>query len=183
MNINISKFDLLHWLKGCASSSHLAQDIWSRCIDEFYDKLSPQERLRIYMYAKRDLTYLYVKETSVGREDFFKFLACFNPANRYMVAVEGEVDGQHKRELVDAYLYDYRYWVSYRRYIPEEYIKSVEPDKVSLCSAGYCMWHDSCARYTTNPNVTERHVLYAETKCDWYINEATDHGANLKHFE
>lgn len=135
------------------------------------------------MYAKRDLTDRYVKETSVGREDYFKFLACFNPANRYMVAVEGDINGKHKRELVDAYKYDGIYWVSYRRYIPEEYIKSVDPDKVSLCSAGYCMWHRTCKRYSDDPSITERHVFCGNVRCDWYIDKDTDHGANLKHFE
>lgn len=183
MNINIDKFELMYLLEGCSIGSHLRQGIWERCIDEFYDKLSRDERLWLYTYAKRGITPRYLRKDTVRREDFFRFLACFNPANRYMVAVEGEVDGKHKWDLVDAYKYGDTFWVSYRRYISEEYIKSVERDRVSPCSASYCMWHDSCARYSTDPNVTERHVLYAETKCDWYINEATEHGADMQHFE
>lgn len=183
MNINIDKFELMYLLEGCSIGSHLRQGIWERCIDEFYDKLSRDERLWLYTYAKRDITPRYKRKDAVGREDFFKFLACFNPANRYMVAVEGEVDGKHKRELVDAYKYGDVFWVSYRRFIPEEYIKSVERDRVSPCSASYCMWRDSCVRYSTDPNVTDRHVLYADTKCDWYINVATEHGADMQHFE
>lgn len=183
MNINIDKFELLYLLEGCSIGSHLRQGIWERCIDEFYDKLSRDERLWLYTYAKRDITPRYKREDRVGRDDFLKFLACFNPANRYKVAVEGDIDGKHVRQLVDAYKFNGIYWVSYRRMVAKEYIKSVERNRVSSCSVHYCMWHDSCARYSTDPNVTERHVLCANTKCDWYINEATEHGADLSHFE
>lgn len=183
MQINIDKFELMYLLEGCSIGSHLRQGIWERCIDEFYDKMSPDARLWLYTYAKRDITPRYLRKDRCGREDFFKFLACFNPANRFMVKVEGRAGGHYKRQLVDAYKYGDTYWVSFRRYIPDEYIKNVERDKVSPCAASYCMWHESCARYSTDPKVKERHVLYADTKCDWYINEATEHGADLKHFE
>lgn len=184
MNINIDKFELLYWLEGCAHGSHLRQGIWQRCIDEFYDKLSSEQRLWLYTYAKRNITECYLREDHYGRNDFFKFLACYNPANRYNVTVEGnDDDGKHLRINVHAYKYEGDYWLSYRQCVAKEYIKSVKRDKVSPCSADYCMWHDTCARYSTDPSVTEVHVLYDTAKCDWYINENTDHGADLSHFE
>lgn len=54
MQINIDKFELFQLCKVAAMGSHLMQGIWERCINEFYDKLTPDERLWLYTYVKCD---------------------------------------------------------------------------------------------------------------------------------
>lgn len=133
MLVNLDKFELLNYLNGCAIGSHLRQGVWKRCVDEFYNKLNDKERKFIYEYSIRDLWEImardkypnYKKEyPKAGFEDFRKFLACFNPDNRYHLKIEGEVDGKIQRQEVDAYLYENKYWTGFNRYVPKEYIKS-----------------------------------------------------------
>ena len=86
------------------------------------------------------------------------------------------------RDIVEAYRWQGEYYVDFNRMCHKPFIKSVEPVPFeNKCDAAYCMWHDSCARF--DPEADEQHVLYANTKCDWFINKNTEHGADLSHFE
>lgn len=184
ITIKIDKFNILYWLEGCANGSHLRQDIWERCIDEFYGKMTTDQRLWLYTYVKRNITPRFMsKYSNAGKEDFLKFLACFNPANRFTIVAEGMVDGKQVKETASTFYFDKRYWVSSRQCVASEYIKSITPESYGRCSADYCMWHETCKRFTTDPNETERHVLYHDAKCDWYIDNLTPHGVNFEHFE
>lgn len=190
MKVDIDKYDLLYWLEGCGRGSHLRQGIWQRAVDEFYDKLSPNERLVVYVYAKRDLTEIFVPKKlrdgstyqSVGHEDFFQFLARFNPANQYKVHIKGKADGKDVDEWIDAYHWNDRFYTKFNRYIAKERIVEVEHlTDFDKCNFFSCMWHEHCARW--DMSAEEKIGLYANSKCDWFINDQTEHGADFKHFE
>lgn len=187
MKIEIDKFELLNWMNGCAVGSHLRQGIWQRAVDEFYDKLTEGERLCVYMYAKRDLTDFFVPKRlkngdtyhPFGHEYFFQFLACYNPSNRYKVHMKGVVDGKKHDEWVNAYWWNNRYYTKFNRYCAQEYIvETIVDDKYEKCGLP-CIWHDKCARYNERAG---RIGIYANSKCDWFINIDTPHGADLEHF-
>lgn len=137
MLVNLDKFELLYFINGCAIGSHLRQGIWKRCVDEFYGKLNDKERAFIYQFSLRDFWEIMAmaKYPNVNKEyprfgfdDYKKFLACYNPNNRYNVKFEGVPEGKKKvkKEEANAYLYDGKYWIDFQRYIPNEYITSAE---------------------------------------------------------
>lgn len=181
MQINIDKFEFLCLLKGCAAGSHLCQGIWHKAIDCFYPKMSGDERLWLYTYAKRDLTEYYIREDAVGRDDFFQFLACFNPTNRYTLTVEGDVDGKHTKQTVEAYHWQGKYYIKSRQYAADEYIKSKEWHcDFDKCNTK-CDWHKSCARYREDaPDGFGKHE---HCRCDWYVNMDADDGVNFEHYK
>lgn len=129
MKTELDKWELFWFIEGCAHGSHLRQGIWQRCVNEFYDKLSQDERDCIYEWSKKFLwecmcgdEYPNVKEQEwgnhVGRDDFRKFVACYDKDNRYVVTVS---DGK-KTETRPAYLFEDRYWVSFTSYAPKDVI-------------------------------------------------------------
>ncbi len=183
MLANLSPFDILNWMHGCAIGSHLRQDIWRRAADEFYAKLTPRQRLTVYIFAKRDLTPIFLPHKAYGEEiphvahdDFFHFLARYNPANQYLVRTKDE----EKDTTVEAYLYNGQYRVSFYSFVAKENIYSVERvDNFERCGLR-CIWHANCARYTVG-HVNE-FGFYPGSKCEWFINEETEHGADPIHF-
>lgn len=79
MKIDLDKFELLYYLEGCARGSHLRQGVWRRFIDEFYDKLTVEERLFLFHYSVRDLWQIfsepYCSDSSrYGKDDFNMFV-------------------------------------------------------------------------------------------------------------
>lgn len=188
MITNLDQYELLWFLEGCARGSHLRQGIWQRAVDEFYDKLNANERLTIYMYAKRDLTEIFVPKNiggtayqNPGHKDFFNFLACFNPTNRYEVHMKGNVDGKDYDEWVNAYFYDGDYHVKFNLTCAREYITETKAvDDFDKCNFVECKWSKHCARLDVDSE--DRIGLYKTSKCDWFINKGTEHGADFKHF-
>lgn len=184
MKTTLTQFDILDWMHGCAIGSHLRQGIWRRAVDEFYAKLTPQQRLAVYTYAKRDLTPVFLPHTVGGKEfphaghdDFFRFLARYNPANQYLVHAKDELEDI----TVEAYRYKGNYYVSFYQFVAKDAITYVQPaGTYELCGLA-CMWHAHCARYNSG-NATNI-GLYPTARCDWFINAQSDHGADLKHFE
>lgn len=136
MLVNLDKFELLNYINGCAIGSHLRQGIWKRCVDEFYGKLIDKERAFIYEYSLRDFWEIMARakypdvnkeHTKFGFEDYKKFLACYNPDNRYHVKYEGvTADKRRIKDEADVYLYEERYWIDFQRFVPNEYITSTE---------------------------------------------------------
>lgn len=133
MLINLDIHELFFFIEGCAHGSHLRQGIWERCIDEFYGKLTQEERDCLYYWSKRDLwecmcgdKYPNVKDREwgnhVGRDDYRKFIACYDCANRYLVTV---TDGK-KTETRPAYLFEGTYWVSFTSYAPKDMIIKIK---------------------------------------------------------
>lgn len=163
MRTNLNQFDILHWMEGCAIGSHLRQDIWARAIDEFFPKLTEGQRETIYTYAKRDLSRHFESELKQYAADHFnQFLARFNPANQYMVTMEHE----DKKEVVNAYKWKGRYFVTSREMCADDYITKVEHLPYRMCGNIMCSAQATCARFEAN---TER--LSFNDKCDLYINK------------
>ena len=183
MKTNLSEFEILYLCEGCAIGSHLRQGIWERCIDEFFAKLSDDEREWLYTYAKRDITHNFIREGTCGRGDYFKFLARFNPANRYMVAAEGDVGGKHIKKNIDAFKWDGKFWIDSRHSVIEDTVTNVEQAPFTKCCADFCVLCETCARYSDNPAVTDKFINHMNEKCYWYIYKKMEHGVNLNHFE
>lgn len=184
MKTDLSDFDILTWLEGCAAGSHLRQGIWQRAVDEFYPKLSPTERMFLFTYAKRDITGNYIPRkdyTPVGSEDYFNFLARYNPANQFKVSLEGMVDGKRSKETVNAYFFNGNYHIKFNQFCALEFVKDVQPiGEYERCNTP-CIWHEECARYARYANINFNQ--YLQSRCDWFINKKTPYGADLKHFE
>lgn len=85
-------------------------------------------RSTIYKIAKQDIAPIFDSHDPAdglrpaGADDFDKFIACFNPDNRYIVT--GEKDGT--TETRDAYLYQGRYYTGDYTFFDEKYITKVE---------------------------------------------------------
>lgn len=135
MIVNLDRFELLNFLEGCSIGSHLRQGVWSRCVNEFYEKLNESDRDFVYQISKRDLwqhlsggvKYPNVRDEykRFGFEEFKRFLACYDKDNRYYVVVSGVIKGKVETEFVNAYKYEGKYWIDFSRRIPEEYIKAI----------------------------------------------------------
>lgn len=127
MKIDLDKFELLYYLEGCARGSHLRQGVWRRFIDEFYDKLTVEERLFLFHYSVRDLWQIfsepYCSDSSrYGKDDFNMFVSRFNPYNKYNITVSN--DGSTK--VFDCFWFDGNFYTGFNRFINNEYIKNVE---------------------------------------------------------
>lgn len=198
MTTNLDWHDILNWMDGCSIGSHLRQGIWDRAIDEFYPKLSSEERKNIYTLAKRDLLNRYmdidnkhVDLNRPGAREFLHFLARFNPANQHMVMVQDDTK-QHEltvsyktREIVKAFL-DIdanglkRYYVGSNRICAPEYIKKVKHqiEPYTECDGsqtGDCPLRASCVRY--NAQAEGGFVYYTSLqRCERYIDMRTPSG-------
>lgn len=122
MKVNLDKFDILIWMEGCIIGSHLRQKIWSRAIDEFYEKLSDSERNFIFHYGVRDL---WSKATGFKRAEFMQFIARFNPANQYVPVLKEGVDKKLmiKNLPESSYLFDEKQFIDSTRFCdPDSFV-------------------------------------------------------------
>lgn len=127
MKIDLDKFELLYYLEGCARGSHLRQGVWRRFIDEFYDKLTTQERLFLFHYSMRDLWQIfndpYCSDSSrYGKDDFNMFISKFNPYNKYSVTASND----EMADVCECFWFNGKFHTGYNRFISGEYIKNVE---------------------------------------------------------
>lgn len=127
MKIDLDKFELLYYLEGCARGSHLRQGVWRRFIDEFYDKLTVEERLFLFHYSVRDLWQIFNEPycsggSHYGKDDFNMFVSRLNPYNKYNITVSN--DGSTK--VFDCFWFDGNFYTGFNRFINNEYIKNVE---------------------------------------------------------
>lgn len=195
MTTNLDWHDIIYLMEGCAGGSHLRQGIWQRAVDEFWKKLSDDERKVIYWIAKRDITERFFYElhgepqTSFGYDDFAEFLARFNPSNQYRVTMDGEVSGKHIHEVVDAFLWarsddakdtQARYHTGFTRFCASEYIVETEHKPYQCCGFNNCPLKDNCARYFETRGIPPSFISYYRfynagdrIKCDHYINSNT----------
>ena len=173
MEITLSNHGILRWLKGCSCASHLHQDCWERMIGLWNQCEGEDEQNFFYLYVKRDLSYAYAKSPDgirpFGAENFDRFLACYNPANRYKVAVNH--DG--KKGVVECYKWKGEYRLGQNGYVPEEWIVKVEHVPFQKCVNTVCEWRDKCvraARWEDLPD-DEVHVnQYTKVSgCEWFI--------------
>ena len=127
MKIDLDKFELLYYLEGCVRGSHLRQGVWRRFIDEFYDKLTVEERLFLFHYSVRDLWQIFNEPycsggSHYGKDDFNMFVSRLNPYNKYNITVSN--DGSTK--VFDCFWFDGNFYTGFNRFINNEYIKNVE---------------------------------------------------------
>ena len=133
MTVELDLFELYYFIEGCAKGSHLRQGIWRRCVNQFYGKLTQEERDRLFDWFTRLLwkdicgdKYPNVKEEykplNFGLEDFKRTVACFDKNNRYILDVS---DGE-QQQIVEAYLFEDKYWIDFSRFAPKEYIKEIK---------------------------------------------------------
>lgn len=127
MKIDLDKFELLYYLEGCARGSHLRQGVWRRFIDEFYDKLTTQERLFLFHYSVRDLWQIFNEPCCsgsfhYGKDDFNMFISRFNPYNKYKVTVSNN----DSTKVFECFWFDGKFYTGFNRFINNEYIKNVE---------------------------------------------------------
>ena len=118
MKIDLDKFELLYYLEGCARGSHLRQGVWKRFIDEFYDKLTIQERLFLFHYSVRDLWQIFNEPycsggSHYGKDDFNMFVSRLNPYNKYNITVSN--DGSTK--VFDCFWFDGNFYTGFNRFI------------------------------------------------------------------
>lgn len=118
MKIDLDKFELLYYLEGCARGSHLRQGVWKRFIDEFYDKLTAEERLFLFHYSVRDLWQIFNEpycgsDYHYGKDDFNMFVSRFNPYNKYNVTASN--DGSTK--VFECFWFDGNFYTGFNRFI------------------------------------------------------------------
>ena len=171
--LTLDRFELLWYLQGGMHGSHLRWSIYEDFVDKVYPQLSDSERDFVYTYAKRDLDHwngkkpeeLEYSSDKTPCKYFRQLLARFCPANQYIVTMKYK-DG--KETVVDsAYLWDGRYYISYRRSCAEEYIVKVEQKEYNGCGNSFCASKDKCLRYGKKCKEDDR--LFGTQKCDTLI--------------
>ena len=173
MEITLGKFDTLYWLEGCARGSHLRKDSWNRMIDKWKD-CTESERDFFYKYSKRDIADIF-KESEIGgkpfrhfgAEDFYKYLACYNPANRYKVtASNGEVS-----ETTECFLFEGSYWIDSRHCVAEEFIKNVEHLAYTKGRNNFCELREKCLRSCEDASDSNIYQWSPGLGCENFISE------------
>ena len=124
MKVDLDIFELSWLLDCCLRGSHLRSGTIERFVDDWYDKLTQQERYNLYEWSLR-LTYSYHKEfkpsdTCCGKDIIF--MKRFDPENQYKVTVVHDLETTFHR----AFLMEGKYYISSRRFIEEKYIVKVE---------------------------------------------------------
>lgn len=176
--LELNRFELLWFVEGFVGGSHLRWDGYETMVDKVYPQLNDDERECIYTYTKRDLAYRMaydMKENTTAYQYWCKFLARYNPANQYVVNIENNSD----KQTVDAYKWNGKYYIDWRCYCADEYIKSVEQKPFKKCAyeSNVCCMSGECVRHkvykvgdeSIHPNPCDGHLV-----CEWLIDERED---------
>ena len=159
VTITLDKFEILWYLRGGMSGSHLCWEVYERVVN-LYSQLSDNEREFIYMMAKRDLNHWEGKNPEE------------NPANRYKVTA---TDGIKKAQTFDAYKWDKFYYIDWSRRVPNEFVKEVKQVPYGKCQNVYCELREQCMRFNTYKEGDKLHdsltSLYVCKNCDFNIKE------------
>lgn len=145
--LTLDRFRLLWLLEGAVGKSHLRWDIYDMFVNDVFPQLSDSEREAIYTYTKRDLSW-HFEGSNAGKTDhnlFLQMLARFNPANQYVVTLQDGDKG--KKEVVDAYIWDNKYFTKMNRFCAPEYIIDIKKKPHKLCCNKLCKKHMECLRY------------------------------------
>lgn len=123
--VTLNWHELLWWLQGGMSGSHLRWSVYEDFVDRVWPQLDDKERENIYTCAKRDLSWHfegdYVDKTP--HQYFLQLLARFNPENQYIVTLK---ESRRKCIKKQAYLWNDRYYVGWSRYCAPEFIVKAE---------------------------------------------------------
>lgn len=173
--VTLDWHELLWWLQGGMSGSHLRWSVYEDFVDRVWPQLDDKERENIYTYAKRDLSWHFegdhVDETP--HQYFLQLLARFNPANQYVVTLKAS---RGKRMKKEAYLWNGKYYVDWKRFCATVYIVKVEQKKYQRCGNGMCKYKDRCMRYVeyTGGDLFMFGDLRSTSKCDFFIEKTDD---------
>lgn len=131
MKVELDKFELVYFLEGCASGSHLRQGVWRRVVEDFVPKMSVEQMNFTWWVCFRDMWDNYFTSftgdaANCGAEDFLHALSVLNINNRYMV----DTDYEGKRESYFCYRFRGEYYPMengrFNRHIAKEHITNVE---------------------------------------------------------
>lgn len=126
-DVKLDIFELGYLLDACLKGSHLRSGTIGKFDDEWYDILTPQERMQLFEWTIR-LTY---DERWNNKEENYKphfepdsrccgedvmFVHRYHPYNQYKVTTE--VDG--KEDTIDTFMLDGRYYINTRQFIAPE---------------------------------------------------------------
>lgn len=171
--IKLDKFQLMWLFEGAAGKSHLRWDIYQMFIDDIYPQLDDNEREFLYIYIKRDTSWMWENRGKADETPYnywLQVLARYNPSNQFIVTAE--YNGE--KETKDAYLWDGKYYVGYNNYFANEYIVNVEQKPYKKCLNELCGKHQQCKRYTTHKfgdEVIDELKSYYCNKCDMLIED------------
>lgn len=131
-DVKLDIFELGYLLDACLKGSHLRSGTIRRFVDEWYDILTPYERMELFEWTIR-LTYNnpwsskgedykphFEPDSRCCGEDIV-FVHRYHPYNQYKVTTI--FDG--KEEIIDTFLLDGHYHTSSHQFIAPEYIKEV----------------------------------------------------------
>ncbi len=136
MLVDLDIYELGFLLERCIHGSHLRSNTIARFTDEFFDKLSEDERMRIFEWTVR-LEYgwgnnpKHFEPSSACCGEDIIFMKRYHPENQYMVTARRRFkgdDGKWHQETkkVRAFRMDGRYYVGSKTYVDETFIMKVE---------------------------------------------------------
>ena len=179
MLVDLDQFEMLYLLEGVSIGSHLRQHIWTRAVDNWYNEMEPSYAETVFTYSRRDISPKYeprtigdTLHTPFGAEEFNKFLACFNPANRYLVSAKC---GKHKEKDVPCFLYNGTYHTKMNTWMAREYITDIKHVPFEKCCNTLCGMKDKCARFTEDSDEVEKEgrfdgVYHQKYGCDFILD-------------
>lgn len=132
--VKLDLFELGYLLEACMKGSHLRSGTIRRFVDEWYDLLTPEERIELFEWTIRlthnrswerakDPHYKphFEADSRLCGEDRI-FVHRYHPENQYLVTAEFE----GKEKQFETFLMDGEYYTGSHTFISPEYIKSVE---------------------------------------------------------
>lgn len=167
--------ELLWYCQGFMCGSHLRWSGYERMVNDVWPQLSEGEREKIYTYAKRDLNHWEGKSEEeitdkTPYEYYHQMLARYNPTNQYKVSLENEKE----KKVVEAYMWNGRYYIGWYSYCAPEYIKKVEHLPYRKCRNVGCAMREKCLRFTdyqVGDKVMEGREVWGCEKCDLIIEK------------
>lgn len=112
MSFNIDFWELVFLAEACIPPTPIARGcFWDKLCNEHYEKLSENERKRMFEFLKDKL--------DLNNEEARFFFARYNPLNQYLVSsfFEGKAGEHH------AFMWNSEFHVSKTKIINKEYIK------------------------------------------------------------
>lgn len=179
MKVDLDQFEMLYLLEGVSIGSHLRQHIWQRAVDQWYPEMEPKYAQTVFTYSRRDISPKYEtkkfgdsEHTPFGAEDFKKFLAAFNPANRYLVSSKC---GRKKEKDTPCFLYDGKYHVKMNTWVGSEFITEVKHCPFERCMNYLCGKKDKCARFTEDEDLVDESGIFGSAcpqkdGCDFILD-------------
>lgn len=121
--LTLDRFELIWYLQGAMSGSHLRWGIYEDFVNIVYPQLNDDERKFIHDIAIRDCSW-HFEGSFVDKapyERFKQMLACYDNDNRYIVEFEYKGEKGSK----DTYLWDNEYYIDWSKRVNKDYITKI----------------------------------------------------------